>query len=106
MQRDKLSDDRLPAATPGWKQLLWHDISSAAKVKDAFEESDYDGNGDLKIHSAKFAELCTWLVRFAMQRIMKSSAANEHVCRTHDVLKLSSRQSDQHGVASLTAVGS
>jgi Fe-S-cluster formation regulator IscX/YfhJ len=48
--------------TSEWKKALWHDISLAAQDKGTFEEDDYDKNGDLNPRSAKFEELCTWLV--------------------------------------------
>jgi hypothetical protein len=50
------------AALPDWKRTLWHDISVAAHDRNAFDNNDYDTNGDLDPCSARFAELCTWFV--------------------------------------------
>ena len=50
------------AALPHWKQALWHEISIAAHTRNAFDNDEYDINGDLNPCSARFAELCTWLV--------------------------------------------
>lgn len=61
-QQTDVSGTVFVAALPQWKRALWRDISVAARARNAFGNDDYDGNGDLKQHSARFAELCTWLV--------------------------------------------
>ena len=73
MQPDVLSDDRL-LALPDWKQLLWHDTSLNAKLKDAFAASDYDSTSDLNADSPKLTQLYNWLVRLShIQRAMQHS---------------------------------
>jgi hypothetical protein len=60
--QNETSENLFVATLPEWKISLWHDISLAAQDKSAFEEDDYDKNGDLNPRSTKFEELCTWLV--------------------------------------------
>lgn len=102
-------------AMPEWKQALWRDISLAAKAKNAFEDDDYDKNGDLDSNFTKFAEICTWLVCLShfhapFQGTAERAATyctDEHVGRLHVVLKLNLRHSGPPGVTFLTAtVGS
>jgi Fe-S-cluster formation regulator IscX/YfhJ len=62
MQQNDTSDKDFTAALPEWKRALWHGISAAAHARNAFDNDDYDINGDLNPSSARFAELCTWLV--------------------------------------------
>ncbi|KAM0707190.1 hypothetical protein Q7P35_006521 [Cladosporium inversicolor] len=60
-QQTDVSGTVFVAALPQWKRAFWRDISVAARARNAFGDEDYDMNGDLKPHSARFAELCTWL---------------------------------------------
>ena len=61
-QQSDISGMAFIAALPQWKRALWHDISVAAHTRNAFDNAEYDNNGNLNPCSARFAELCTWLV--------------------------------------------
>lgn len=93
-QQTDVSGTVFVAALPQWKRALWRDISVAARARNAFGNDDYDGNGDLKPHSARFAELCTWLVCLThfdpavrKKHEKKFSRADENVGRLSDVLE-------------------
>lgn len=111
MQQNDISDGDFVAALPEWKRALWHAISAAAHARNAFDNDDYDINGDFNSCSARFAELCTWLVCLpyfhpAVKRTTKEvSRTDEHVCRLYGATQRHLRHSGQYGDASLTAVG-
>lgn len=97
-QRNDVSGTVFVAALPQWKRALWRDISVAAHARNAFENDDYDGNGDLKPHSARFAELCMWLVCLThfdpvarKKHEKKFTSTDEYVGRLYDVLGRHSR---------------
>jgi hypothetical protein len=64
-QQNEISGTAFIAALPEWKRALWHGISAAAHARNVFDNDEYDINGDLDPCSARFAELCTWLVCLA-----------------------------------------
>jgi hypothetical protein len=64
-QQNDISGTAFIAALPEWKRALWHGISAAAHARNVFDNDEYDINGDLNPCSARFAELCTWLVCLA-----------------------------------------
>ena len=111
-QQGDVSGMAFIAALPQWKRALWHEISGAAHTRNAFDNDDYDINSDLKPCSARFAELCTWLVCLThfvavveQDRDKKLSRTDEHVGRLHDARQRTLKHSSQYGVASLIAVG-
>jgi len=90
MQQNDISDGDFLAALPEWKRALWHGISAAAHARNAFDNDDYDINGDLNPSSARFAELCTWLVCLTWFEVERSTKRNCGVltnmladCTTH-----------------------
>lgn len=54
----------LVSPQPEWKRVVLHNISVAAQAKNAFDEDDYNEDGDLNIHLAKFDKLREWMVWF------------------------------------------
>jgi hypothetical protein len=111
-QQNDISGTAFIAALPEWKRALWHGISAAAHARNVFDNDDYDTNGDLDPCSARFAELCIWLV--CLTHFLSSdwenyenklSYTDEHVGRLHDAPQRPLRNSDQYGDASLMAVG-
>jgi hypothetical protein len=98
------------AALPDWRRALWHDISLAARARNAFDNDDFDTKGDLNPCCARFAELRTWFVCLthfqpAFKEKAKPSRTNEYVGRLHDVPKLNLKHLDQHGARLPKAVG-
>jgi hypothetical protein len=111
-QQNDISGTAFIAALPEWKRALWHGISAAAHARNVFDNDDYDTNGDLNPCSARFAELCTWLVCLAHflrsgqnNHKKKLSYADEHVDRLRDVMEHPLRHSGQYDDASLMAAG-
>jgi hypothetical protein len=111
-QQSDISGMAFIAALPQWKRALWHDISVAAHTRNAFDNAEYDINGNLNPCSARFAELCTWLVCLThfipaveQDHDKKLSRTDEHVGRLHDAPERTLKRSSQYGVASLIAVG-
>ena len=110
-QQSDISGMAFIAALPQWKRALWHEISVAAHSRSAFDNDNYDINGDLNPCSARFAELCTWLVCLThfvavvkQYRDKKLSRTDEHVGRLHDAPERTLRHLSHSGVASLIAV--
>lgn len=91
-QQNVVNGTALVAALPEWKRVLWHDISIAGHARNAFDNDEYDMNGDLSLGSARFAELYTWLVSLARfgPVVRRSKRISPHVltnmladCATH-----------------------
>ena len=110
-QQSDISGMAFIAALPQWKRALWHEISVAAHSRSAFDNDNYDINGDLNPCSARFAELCTWLVCLThsvpvvkQDHDKKLFRTDEHVGRLHDAPERTLRHLSHSGVASLIAV--
>jgi hypothetical protein len=111
-QQNDISGTAFVATLPEWKRALWHDIPVTAHGRNAFDNDDYDINGDLNPCLSRFAELCMWLVclthfgpAIRKNHDKKLSRTDEHVGRLCDVLERHLRHSGQYGVALLMAAG-
>ncbi|KAM0720191.1 hypothetical protein Q7P37_004327 [Cladosporium fusiforme] len=62
IREDTASASYFATTLPAWQKVLWHQISEAAQAKYVFDKGDYDENGNLNMHLAKFKDLYRWIV--------------------------------------------